>query len=272
MAETEQQQQVAGSRSRVLTGDLPDDFLRLSAPAQGPGGAPVMYMPPGFMPMQQVPVGRLSITVVQAKLAKNYGITRMDPYCRITVGNQVFETPTAHNGANNPRWNKLIASTLPKGVSTIYVEIFDERSFSVDERVAWGLVQIREDVLNGETIDDWYSLSGKQGEDKEGMINLVFAYRVVPAGPQTMMYPQPVPVMMVPAPTPVFYPGGYGQQPIPTQPPPPQRPREPTEDEIKDLKDMFPSIEESVIKSVLEACNGDVDAATTHLLTMSAGE
>lgn len=48
----------------------------------------------------------------------------------------------------------------------------------MDERIAWGLVQIKDEVLNGETVDDWYSLSGKQGEEKEGMINLVFAYRV----------------------------------------------------------------------------------------------
>ena len=42
------------------------------------------------------------------------------------------------------------------------LEIFDEKSFKTDERIAWNLIKIPERVVSGETVDDWYSLSGKQ--------------------------------------------------------------------------------------------------------------
>lgn len=48
----------------------------------------------------------------------------------------------------------------------------------MDELIAWAHVPISQAVLNGETHEDWYPLSGKQGEGVEGMINLVLSYSV----------------------------------------------------------------------------------------------
>ena len=50
---------------------------------------------------------------------------------------------------------------LHNDLSPVQVEIFDECSFSVDERVAWATIQLRETVFSGETVEDWYPLTGK---------------------------------------------------------------------------------------------------------------
>lgn len=88
------------------------------------------------------------------------------------------------------------------------------------------------------------------------------------------MYGQPMavggafPVVMVPqAAVPgaqVTYPGGYG----PGQPVPRQQPQV-SEADLKNLKEMFPNMDEQVIKSVLEASGGNVETATNNLLSMS---
>lgn len=85
-----------------------------------------------------------------------------------------------------------------------------------------------------------------------------------------------MPVMMVQQPVvpgvpgvPVMYPGGYQPQPQAHPQGQPLPPRQPSQQDIQNLKDMFPNMEESVIKSVLEASGNDVGEATTNLLAMT---
>ena len=59
---------------------------------------------------------------------------------------------------------------------------------------------------------------------------------------------------------------------VPMQPAPqPQQPLRPRirEEDVTQLREMFPSLDEEVVRSVLEASNGQVDSAVTNLLQMT---
>jgi len=231
-------------------------------------------------------LGRLRVTISQAKLTKNYGFTRMDPYCRIRVGHSVYETPTDTNGSKNPRWNKVFTCNLPRGVNSLYIEIFNERYLALDDRVAWAYFEFPEDLFNGETVEEWVALSGKQGEGQEGNINIILSF--TPAPPQTSYQLTAYgnqPVAMVPAGMPgaqLYYHGGYPPaypqyvpQPQPVVPqvpqPQPSRVQRPVirDEDVTQLQEMFPSLDKEVVRSVLEASNGQVDSAVTNLLQMT---
>lgn len=240
-------------RSRVLIGRLPDDFLRLPS-TSAPGQLPVSALDPAaaqfftFVPPNTR--GRLVVKVVQGQLSKNYGILRMDPYLRLRIGNAVFETHTNVNGGKTPTWNRLINAYLPNGVESLYLQIFDERSFTQDECVAWAHVVLPVGIFNGDTVDEWFPLSGAMGDKQEGAVNLVISFTPVTQPPQDQSVQPPVVV-----------------QPTATQP---QQQRELiSEAELDEICSMFPNIEKEVITGVLEANRGDKNATVNALLEMA---
>ncbi|XP_033216500.1 toll-interacting protein-like [Belonocnema kinseyi] len=268
-------------KKKAFLGPLPYGFLRvedINPQAQQEAADQQAALALHQAQMRSMPVqahdpraGRLSITITQAKLVKNYGMTRMDPYVRLRVGHAVYETHTSINGGKNPHWNKVIQCLLPPGVMQIYVEIYDECSFTMDELIAWGHIEIPPQVIQrGETHEDWYLLSGKQGDHQEGSINMVLSYSHKYASPQ-MVAP---PFMVVPSPT-VF--GGVPYAPVNVYSAPPTDGTNAVpastlphaEEELKQIAEMFPNIDKEVIKSVYDVQGGQRATTINALLQMS---
>jgi len=189
-------------------------------------------------------------------LTKNYGLVRMDPYVRVRIGNTIFETPTSVNGGKTPSWNRTVNAYLPNEVESVYLQVFDERAFTNDECVAWAHVLLPEGIFNNEVIDEWYSLSGPQGEGKEGVINLLLSFTPIDAPPPNHNQSPPNQIdesdaQMAAAMT------ATDTQPIIS------------DEELTEIGEMFPSIDKEVIRSVLEARNGDKNSAVTDLIEMA---
>lgn len=252
-----------------MLGGLPNDFLRVT-PTQAQSQeeadrAAAMHLQHQMMTQsRQAVVGRLQISVISAVLNKNYGMTRMDPYVRMRIGHNIYETQTDVNGAKTPRWNKTFqVYQLPKGTNSMRIEIFDERTLTDDEMIAWVTVPIPEVIYQGETVDEWYNLSGKLGDGLEGTVNLVISYSTAPA--------PMAPVVMMP--NMYAYPG-FASVPVYTMPPTQQpastspQPRPISEEDLKQVGEMFPAVDAEVVKSVLEASYGNKEVAINNLLQM----
>ena len=64
-------------------------------------------------------------------------------------------------------------------MKSIGIEVYDECALTMDELIAYGQIPIPEAVFRQESVDQWLQLSGKQGENKEGSIHMIFTLLVV---------------------------------------------------------------------------------------------
>jgi len=160
----------------------------------------------------------------------------MDPYVRLRIGNILFETPTSVNGGKSPSWNRTVNAYLPDDVETVYLEIYDERAFTQDERIAWVHIALPEGIFNNENIDEWYQLSGPQGEAKEGVINLGMSFSTIRPTVQSIQNRAILPF---------------------------------TDADIVELQSMFPNVDKDVVRSVLEAKQGNKEETVTTLITIA---
>jgi len=294
------EQRRAERRQKAVIGPLPDSFLRIPGPdeepmtaeerdremavalqrqmaleAQGEGqaGAAIhgsrsgrgVIHAPGLAEQQNV-VGRLTITVVEAKLTKNYGVTRMDPYARLRVGHNVYETPTCQNGSKEPKWNKTINCFLMVGARSIDVEIYDECTFSPDALIAHTSVPVTDSLLTkGEMVDDWWPLSGQEGEEKEGLLHLILSLQPLPPGSAVRIPAGGVAPSLTGGP-----PLAYTPTHLPVEQAKPQPPPQLVGEELEEFCKMFPAIDRTVIQAVFVENQGNKETTVTSLLQMGS--
>jgi len=292
MAEKEKGSSVASAdqireerKQRALLGSLPQDFLRIPI-EEGPLDSEDKDHQMALALQRQMDLreqrqhapqrldknvtGRLTITIAEAKLSKNYGVTRMDPYARLRVGHQIYETPTCTNGAREPKWNKTINCFTVRGTKYIDVEIYDECTFSTDALIAHASIPIPDSVLLAQELcDDWWPLSGQEGDGKEGMIHLVLSMQLISPKPGVQV---PAVVPNVSGGRPMTYQPTYlpqqGQQPPIVQQRPPQ-PAEMSPEDVDEFSKMFPSLDKQVIKAVYSDNGGNKEATVNALLQLS---
>ena len=202
----------------------------------------------------------LQVKIDRAELVKNYGFTKMDPYCKLKIGGRVYETPTCYGASTKPIWNREFRCPIDENVKSFLIEIMDENQFYSDSRIAYTNVKITQDVFSCESPKTFaLPLSGEQGQEKEGTLFIqVNVFRFQSMLPASASNPESSAV------------NGISKNISDT-------PAEavihvPTEEEMKMLSEMFPSVETEAIKSVIRANDGNMERSINSLLTISVRE
>ncbi len=72
----------------------------------------------------------------------------------------------------------MFFSYIPRNVDQISIELFDEKSFTDDDLIAFVKYPLSSQIFEGNYRDEWLPLSGKLGEQKEGSINIKLSFTV----------------------------------------------------------------------------------------------
>jgi Ca2+-dependent lipid-binding protein len=83
-------------------------------------------------------------------------IVEMDPYCTITIGNQVGKGGVCEKGGKNPHWNDLITLAVTQE-SKCLVELFDQSVIFPDQSIGRFEIDLKDVESKGKLIK-WYTL------------------------------------------------------------------------------------------------------------------
>nr|AAW25785.1 SJCHGC01358 protein [Schistosoma japonicum] len=172
----------------------------------------------------------------------------MNLYCIIRIGDARFETQTSSRSGKHPIWNETFRCWLHDGVDKLSLEIVSENIFS-SSQVAHAVIAFPRSLYDGIALNQWFELSGQQGENLEGSINLIFQCRKVPVNlpllQSTPLYCQPRL-------------GVVGDMQV--------LPKPISTEEVQSIHEIFPSVEEDTIRSLLATHHGNREIVISELL------
>ena len=117
--------------------------------------------------------GQLIIKPISAQLTYNtewFG--KMDCYCKITVGGNVFKTNPAHDQGKHPNWQQSFTAMV-NGDQVMHVAVYDHDNVTVDDYVGECQVPLQ-DIYNRRNSSNWYTLMRKGKSSGQIMIILEF--------------------------------------------------------------------------------------------------
>lgn len=134
--------------------------------------------------------GNLIIKPICAKLKKDYDLfTKMDPYCKITLGHKVAKTKTSKNSGKSPNWQDSLSFNI-KGQSQFHIALYDRDWLTRDDFIGETTINLLE-VYNKSHITEWYNLNRKGKNAGKIMIVLEFIPKVSNIGFQMQNYGYP---------------------------------------------------------------------------------
>lgn len=101
--------------------------------------------------------GRLIIRPVRASLTRDTDIlTRMDPYCVISVRGHKQRTRTKHEAGKHPSWSETFAFRVVHQ-DTVHMTVWDRDYFSRDDVVGEGTVTVM-NIASMPNMEQWIRL------------------------------------------------------------------------------------------------------------------
>ncbi|ETV92649.1 hypothetical protein H310_13094 [Aphanomyces invadans] len=174
-----------------------------------PGGGPPGGVPPGAVPR----FGKLSVKLLKGLELKSLGtLQTADPYCKVTVGTQTFQTKVHEKGGKTPTWNETFEFSISTEKELI-MEVYDKEQNGNDRFMGQTRVDLIAWIAKGGFEGD-ISIKDEQNQDAGKVAAVVkFTKPVVgPAGP-VKAPPQIIPGAVAP-------PQGAGAPPAaPAEPP-----------------------------------------------------